>query len=358
MPNLTFIWEQIDAGEFFYFNPPYGDQPGDPATTTRPLFRSFSPTTDRSRTFPSLTYILNNANVPPATVNGFQTAENLPSVSRTMNFRATVRDNRSGFGGVNDSSVAITVDGNSGPFAITSPNGGGTLSGAQTVTWNVNGTNVGPVNCANVTITLSTDGGLTFPITLAASTPNDGSQTVTLPNGILSSTARIKVEAAGNIFFDISDGNFGIVPADTCPAISGFSPGAGTAGDTVTITGINFTGVTGVRFANNVAASFVVVNDTTITATVPAGAVGGDITVSEAGCPDVKTGGFTVCPSAAAALIIDDGSANFAVSSGAGAYYLNRLTPASHPATLNQISIFWDDSEYSRGNSHQRGLRL
>src|SRR5207244_8932236 len=145
VPNLRFIWEQLDAGGALYFNPPYGDQAGDPATTTRPLFRVFSPVADTSRTFPSLTYILNNANVPPATVGGFQTAENLPSVSRTMNFRATVRDQRFG---VNDSSVAITVDGNSGPFAVTAPNGGGTLGGAQNVTWSVNGTSGAPVNTA------------------------------------------------------------------------------------------------------------------------------------------------------------------------------------------------------------------
>jgi hypothetical protein len=348
VPNLTFVWEQIDAGEFFYFNPPYGDQAGDPSTTTRPLFRSFSPTTDKSRTFPSLTYILNNANVPPPTVGGFQTAENLPAVSRTMNFRATVRDNRSGFGGVNDSSVAITVDGNAGPFAITSPNGGGTLSGAQTVTWNVNNTNLAPVGCANITISLSTDGGLTFPITLAASTPNDGSQTVTLPNGILSSTARIKVAAVGNIFFDISDGNFALTPGDSCPAISNTSPTAGSPGSSVTITGINFMNggnVTGVKFANNVAASFSVVNDTTITATVPAGAVGGPITVSKAGCADVQSAGFTVCAGAPVTLAIDDGVFNTAGNNGNGAYYVNRLTPASYPAILQQVSIFWDPNQ-------------
>ena len=114
-------------------------------------------------TFPSLTYILNNANIPPATIGGFQTAENLPAVSRTMNFRCTVRDQR---GGVNDSSVAITVAGGAGPFAVIAPNGGGTVSGAQNVTWSVNGTNGAPVNTANVKISLSTDGGNTFPTVL------------------------------------------------------------------------------------------------------------------------------------------------------------------------------------------------
>src|SRR5205085_3664260 len=111
--------------------------------------------------------------------------------------------------------------------------------------------------------------------------------------------------AIGNIFFDISDANFSMTPADTCPAVSGLSPIAGNPGSSVTITGINFTNggnVTGVKFANNVPASFNVVNNTTITATVPAGAVGGVITVSKAGCPDVQTPGFSVCPNAPVAL--------------------------------------------------------
>ena len=322
VPNLTFIWEQIDAGGVCpgagcFSNPPYGDQAGDPATTTRPLFRVFSPVQDRTRTFPSLTYILNNANVPPAIIGGFQTAETLPSVSRTMNFRATVRDNRAGFGGVNDSSVAITVDGNSGPFAVTAPNGGGTLSGAQNVTWNVANTSNAPVSCANVKITLSTDGGLTFPITLAASTPNIGTAPVVFPNGVTSTTARVKVEAVGNIFFDISNANFTIVPGDTCPAVSNISPQAGNVGNTVTITGVNFMNagnVTGVKFTNNVTATFNVVNDTTITTTVPAGAVGGPITISKTACPDIQTAGFSVCPNPPVALTIDDGGVETASS--------------------------------------------
>jgi hypothetical protein len=64
----------------------------------------------------------------------------------------------------------------------------------------------------NVKISLSTDGGQTFPTVLAASTPNDGSQSVTLPN-VSTSTARIKIEAVGNYFFDINDANFSVQPA-------------------------------------------------------------------------------------------------------------------------------------------------
>ena len=339
VPNLRFIWEQLDAGGTLYPNPPYGDQAGDPSTTTRPLFRAFSPIAGKSRTFPSLTYILNNANVPPATVGGLQTAENLPAVSRTMNFRATVRDQRFG---VNDSPVAITVDGNSGPFAVTFPNGGGTLSGAQTVSWSVNGTNGAPVNAANVRISLSTNGGNTFPSVLAVSVPNSGNAMVTLPNGILNNTARVKVEAVGNIFFDISDTNFAIEPGDNCPAVSGLNPPVGNVGDVILISGVNFTGVNAVTFSNNVpATTFAVQNDNQINVTVPAGATGGPITLSKPSCGNLQTASFSVC-SGAVELAIDDGDVDAVGTQGNGAYYVNRLTPAAYPATLTQVSIFWD----------------
>ena len=79
------------------------------------------------------------------------------------------------------------------------------------MTWDVAGTNTAAL-APNVRISLSTDGGLTFPTVLAASTPNDGSQAVLLPD-VTTSTARIKVEAVGNYFFDVNDANFSISPA-------------------------------------------------------------------------------------------------------------------------------------------------
>ena len=190
---MVYCWEEFDLG-------PAG-APGTPSGNA-PIFRSWNPTSSPTRYFPRLVNLLNNTTV---------IGEILPTYARTLTFRLTARDNKVGGGGVNYSALQFNVDGNSGPFAVTSPNTNVTLSGgsSQTITWNVTNTDVAPVNCANVNILLSTDGGQTFPTLLLANTPNDGSETVTIPN-TPSTTARIKVEAVGNIFFDLSNVNFTI----------------------------------------------------------------------------------------------------------------------------------------------------
>ena len=70
------------------------------------------------------------------------------------------------------------------------------------MTWKVANTNLAPVNCTNVNILLSTDGGYTDTTTLASGLPNNGAASVTVPN-ISTSTARVQVACVGNIFFDI-----------------------------------------------------------------------------------------------------------------------------------------------------------
>jgi len=97
----------------------------------------------------------------------------------------------------------------------------------QTVTWNVANTNIAPINCANVKISLSTDGGNTFPTVLAASVPNNGSRQVTIPNdgSVATTQGRIKVEAIGNIFFDITDANLTITSTNNSPPTLTILPG-------------------------------------------------------------------------------------------------------------------------------------
>ena len=100
--------------------------------------------------YPSMQYILNNANVPPNTTSGFLTGEILPAITRTMNFQVIVRDNRRGGGGVNTSTSFVNVDGTSGPFVITLPETAVSWIGnsTQTVTWDVAGPPMPPCQCS------------------------------------------------------------------------------------------------------------------------------------------------------------------------------------------------------------------
>lgn len=126
---------------------------------------------------------------------------------RTMTFRLTARDTAVRGGGLAFDDVALTVDPSAGPFLVTSQTAAGaTVAGgsAVPVTWAVNNTQrLAP----SVKISLSTDGGATFGTVLAASTPNDGSQTLTMPN-VTADDVRIKIEAVDNYFFDINDASF------------------------------------------------------------------------------------------------------------------------------------------------------
>lgn len=200
--TLTYCWEESDLG---------------PSTTvgttdngSSPLFRSYPPVTGTtSRLFPRLTNILANTT---------SLVEILPTVRTQMTFRVTVRDNRAGGGGVHADTMKLAIATNAGPFAVTSFNGGGTFSGVVAVTWSVANTTNAPVNCAQVVITLSTNGGLDFPILLHPSAPNTGTANVVLPN-FTTTNARLKVQGAGNVFFDICNASFAIVPGVATPAV-------------------------------------------------------------------------------------------------------------------------------------------
>lgn len=190
---LTYSWEQNDVGPAGDWNAPTGNAP---------LFRSYVPVTVPYRYFPKLTDVINGT---------VSKGEVRPSYARTMEFRLTVRDNNAGCAGVSNDDAIITVDGNSGPFTVTAPTTAVNWAGnsTQTITWNVANTTAFPVNAATVNIYLSTDGGLTYPTLLLGSTPNDGSETVTIPN-VNTTQARIMVAAETNVFYNINPINFTI----------------------------------------------------------------------------------------------------------------------------------------------------
>jgi hypothetical protein len=201
--GLTYNWDEFDLG-------PAGD--GNTDNGSSPILRSFDSSTSPTRTFPRLSDLLNNVSTY---------GEKLPTTSRKMDFCVTVRDNRAGSGGVDYDCVRVQVETNAGGFKVVLPNGGESWTGGgmQTVTWDVSNTATAPISTANVNIRLSTDGGLTYPHVLATNVPNDGSQSVAAPN-IATGQARVKVEGAGNIFFDISNNNFAIT-ASVGPPVAG-----------------------------------------------------------------------------------------------------------------------------------------
>ncbi len=134
------------------------------------------------------------------------------------------------FGATKSADVQIHVTTTAGPFLVTRPNTALTWGRGEThlVTWDVAGTAAAPVNCSNVAIDLSTDGGQTWPFALSSSMANIGTANIVVPGGAAdSSQARVRVSCVDNLFFDVSDVNFSIAAtgdADPTGAIASISP--------------------------------------------------------------------------------------------------------------------------------------
>ncbi len=283
---LTYSWDEMDLGPAGDWNAPVGQAP---------LFRFFSPTASPVRYFPKLSDVINNTTT---------IGEILPNYGRTINLRLVARDNRAGGGGICWDQTLLTVNGNSGPFKVISPNTKDSfrVGTFMHVKWDVANTNVAPVSCDSVALELSLDGGLTFPITLLSKTLNDGDEDVIVPNNP-TSTARVRIRALKNVFYDMSDSSFAIKPTTasefvfndpvTVVSCNGVSPStqlltASLNGFTsaISLTASGNPAGTGVTFSGNpiTPGSNVLV---TLTGTIPAGNY--SITVTGAAGAVVKT---------------------------------------------------------------------
>jgi subtilisin-like proprotein convertase family protein len=191
---LTYCWEQMDNQ--------IAQMPPQSTNTGGPAFRSNSPIPSPTRYFPNLPAVVNNTT---------PTWEVIPSVAREMNFRCTVRDNAMGAGCTSFTDVDLTFTADAGPFEVLAPNTAVTwiVGESETVTWDVANTDAAPVSCSEVDILLSTDGGLTYTVTLAENVPNNGSATIAVPFE-LTEEARVQVVCSDNIFYDISNEDFAI----------------------------------------------------------------------------------------------------------------------------------------------------
>jgi hypothetical protein len=260
---LTYSWEQNDrgaspnaAGTSLLINTktngplfamfPYSGQISDADSLIYDSPGENHLTNDPTRVFPDLQQILdNNTNADTGSCPPGPIAQPVPQAATecyseflptsdyvgvagvnadplALHMRFTARD---GVGGSNFADTTLLLANTAGPFRVTSPNTVDSLPGSstQTVTWDVANTDVAPVGTSDVRISLSVDGGHTYPYVLAASTPNTGSASVVLPM-VGTTHARMKIEAVGNVFFDVSNADFAI----TWPFAGFFSPiGAG-----------------------------------------------------------------------------------------------------------------------------------
>ncbi len=199
---LSYQWDQMDVGAVATTAATFNGDQGN-----NPLFRNRLPQTSADRHFPTLGNQLNLTS---------DVGEVMPMTSRTLNFRLTTRDCRGGQG-VDD--VRVTVDNASGPFQISSHNTATTFvaTSTPTLTWLVNGTDIGAVSCANVDIDLLTFNAAktSFAVTsLVTATANDGSEILSIPDKA-SNRARFRVSCSDNVFYDISDADLNITGTAT-----------------------------------------------------------------------------------------------------------------------------------------------
>jgi hypothetical protein len=199
---ITYTWEQNDnaSGAPSTIN---ANSAASPTKANGPNWVNYQDSASPVRYFPKTSSILaGNTTTPGLDV----TAEALSSVARTLKFRLTARDNIVGQGQTGYDEMIVTV---ANKTALTITMAASTtypVGSTQTVVWTGATGTTGHSTIAggaNVDISFSADNGATWTI-LLTNTPNDGTQSVTLPAGISGAYCRFMVKASANIFFNIS----------------------------------------------------------------------------------------------------------------------------------------------------------
>ncbi len=224
--SLTYCWEQNNSAGSAATG---ANSVASPTKTSGPNFRSFIPKSTGVRSMPD------TAKVLAGTLSTMW--ESVSTVARTLKFTVTVRDNNVAGAQTNTDEINVTsklpynsatAPTGAGPFVVTSQNTTGVTwvqGNAQTITWDVNNTTSLP-GSTNVNIKLSIDGGLTYPYVLAADTPNDGSETITVPSTPASQACRVLVEPTDNIYYAVNSKAFyiGYQIVNTCNTYSFSTP--------------------------------------------------------------------------------------------------------------------------------------
>uniref|UniRef100_UPI0024581CEC beta strand repeat-containing protein n=1 Tax=Nocardia abscessus TaxID=120957 RepID=UPI0024581CEC len=223
---------------------------------------------------------------------------------------------------VSDTQITVTAPAGTGTTAVTVTSAGGTSGGvlysyvpAPALVSIV--PHSGPVTGGN-TVTLTGTGftgatALRFGATPATSftVVSDTDVTAVVPAG--TGTAAVTLTTAGGTSNDVT---YAYTPAPTLAAVDPDS-GPETGDTTVTLTGTGFTATTAVRFGA-VSASFTVVSDSEISATVPPGAGTVGVTVTTPGGTSNSVG-YAYVPAPILASVVPDAGA----TSGGGTVILH-----------------------------------
>jgi len=327
--DLTYCWEQMDKE--------ISVQPPVNTSSQGPNFRSVPIKDVPQRFLPDIDDVLDN--------NLYPTWEVISNVARDFKFDFTVRDNNVLGGQVVIDDMVVHVSGTAGPFAVTSPNTNVSWQAGtnQTVTWNVAGTTANGVNTPYVDILLSTDGGYTYPTILGAKVPNDGSETVTIPN-IQGTTNRIMVKGYDNIFYDLGNANFTITaPATTMAfAVNGAQNITACKGNDVAYTLAynaysGFNTATTFTITGNPVGSVVTFNPASISAT-------GAVAVTISNTTGAATGFYTMTVTATSGSVTKTFHLYLdLLDSGFGP--VTQLSPANGATAVPLVTTFdWEDT--------------
>lgn len=235
-----------------------------------PIISSFAPTSETSGN----TVTISGNNFTGATAVSFGGS---PATSFTV---------------VNDNTITAVVGvGGTGVVRVTTPVSFEELAGftfiapltAPTVT---SFTPTSAASGATVTIT-----GTNFLTATAVNFGGDAAVSFTIVNDN-TITAVVDLGASGSVAVTNPDGvgtKTGFTYIPPAPTVASFTPTSTGGNSVVTITGTNFIDISAVTFGGTAAASFTVVNPTTITATVALGSTG-SVAVTNPGGTGTKTG--------------------------------------------------------------------
>lgn len=198
----SYTWDQMDAGTASIKNVDTGDNA---------IIRTLLPASTADRFIPRLSDLFNGT-----TTDG----ESLPQKVRTINFNFVVRD---GNGGVETDDKILFAKDTGATFSVLSHNSSQTIlnNSTTTVSWNVAGTDLSPINCSHVDIKLLRVDGTMNDLIL--NTLNDGNEQFVVPGTTpVMSNARIMVACSNQPFFQISSGNITVQQGsggDTVPPV-------------------------------------------------------------------------------------------------------------------------------------------